>query len=108
MKLEFGKYKGSDITEVPLGYLHWMNSNCDMKYRLEAQEEILRRENPDHGKTTKKAELPWLEEFYVLELTEVESQDLINAIFYTIQHIKIDDPLLIRLGELLKKLNPKK
>lgn len=66
MKLEFGKYKGSDITEVPLGYLHWMNSNCDMKYRLEAQEEILRRENPDHGKTTKKAELPWLEEFYVL------------------------------------------
>lgn len=43
-----------------------------------------------------------------LELTEVESQDLINAIFYTIQYIKIDDPLLIRLGELLKKLNPKK
>ena len=66
MIILFGKYKGTEFSDLPTDYLHWIEGNCEMKYRLEAQEELLRRKNPGSGKTTKKAELPWLEELYVL------------------------------------------
>jgi hypothetical protein len=29
MQLQFGKYKGQEIEEVPISYLKWLEENCD-------------------------------------------------------------------------------
>jgi len=47
MKLVFGKYKGEDITDVPITYLKWLEENIeDMSqvFRDEINYEIQRRE----------------------------------------------------------------
>jgi len=58
MKMPFGKYKGTDIVDVPLDYLIWLEEHANLTpaFRAELNFEISRRETPGLGKVIKKPE----------------------------------------------------
>lgn len=58
MKLPFGKYKGQEISNTPTDYLRWVitlgyPSNSELKKEIE--DELISRDKPTTGKTTKYA-----------------------------------------------------
>ena len=61
MRLHYGKYKGDDITDVPVDYLQWMEANVDLSddERVEINHEIERRmgDRPGAGRVVSRSEL---------------------------------------------------
>ena len=62
--LEFGKYKGTAIEDIPISYIQWMVENCKGASEEMAKNEIKRRQGK--GITTKLSQQEWSEQMALL------------------------------------------
>lgn len=61
MKLTFGKYKGSEVEDLPQNYLEWLCENhSDTQIVSACRNEILCRKEPTKGITTKLPEAEFM------------------------------------------------
>lgn len=57
MRMPFGKFKGEELLDIPVGYLEWCLDNLELDLRLETEMtsaiELLRAEETRRGTTPK-------------------------------------------------------
>lgn len=73
--IEFGKHKGSNIMDVPSGYLEWMVENTKGVSLQMAQDELKRRSG-DHNISSKLSRSEWMGK--LVELVEKMPDGLLD------------------------------
>jgi hypothetical protein len=78
MKMPFGKFKGEEISSLPIGYLDWAQAYFDDgPIKAEIKNEIQRRREPEKGTTSRLPKQVFMEKLAAL-LMECPDEFLTN------------------------------
>jgi len=91
MTMEFGKYKGEDLTDVPLQYIKWLEQqNITDDLRAELNTEIKRRESEVTSRGRNVVLIPKAEEMRVRAFTNYLIAKIRKTSFFSMRTPEIE------------------